>query len=135
MNDELQLESILNTSDQMFAQMVRIALEEKEIKVFVQNENFASAMPHYAILSGFDIQVPAADATRAREIIGRVRPGVEKSAAACPTCNSTNVGLSGLMHRFGLLVAVSLIVMQFFPPLRRRYKCRDCGNTWTMPRQ
>ncbi len=131
MSNNMQLETILNTNDQMHAQMARIALEKAKIKVFIQNENFANATPQYRMLSGIDIQVPAADADRAREIILKVNTKTDKVSVSCPTCNSTNVGLSGLMHRFGLIVALSLIAMQFFPRLRRRYKCRDCGCKWT----
>ena len=130
MTDNLKI--IYNTNNQMHAQMVRMALEKSGIEVFIQNENFSSSMPHYANICGYDIQVFGMDAKRAREVIGRLDNVKDEGEIKCPACNSTNVGLGCLMHRLGLMVAISLIFMQFLPLLRHRYKCGDCGNKWSV---
>ena len=122
------------------AEFARIKLEANGIQCFLAGKNFISM---YWLLSGADrgikLQVRESDAEKALEILGtdtRIGLNVAESEdmkpeainPPCQNCGSSSIEYEGFSRK---LFYLGILLFRFpLPFLRKKYKCKSCGEIW-----
>ncbi len=135
------LATIARFLDPVEAQVVRARLESEGIAASVAGYQHALAdWTLLPALGGASLQVPAAQATLALEVLQDYRSGTLEAdlleqhpataRAACPHCGSTGaMRLPSLRHRVrAAVLALGLGIPAPVDASERR--CRDCGKRW-----
>ena len=122
------------------AELARIKLEANGIWCFLAGKNFVSM---YWLLSGADrgikLQVRESDAEKALEILGTdthiglnetddkdMKP--EAINPSCPNCGSNSIEYEGFSKK---LFYLGILFLRFpLPFLRKKHKCKSCGEIW-----
>ncbi len=141
----MDLETIGRFRDVPAAQLARSRLEADGIQGFLLGVNHVSMnWAHSQAIGGIRLQVPTADAERARELLGQDRsldleeiPEADLPAAEderCPRCGSDRVRRSQLVRRtkafsmlFGLVFVLLALLLESW---WHRLCCPACGFSW-----
>jgi len=142
----MSLVPIASYPDAPAAYVARARLEAEGIPAFVLDEHIVGVAWLWSqALGGVKLQVDAADAARAREILttdaaeaessqaGVPPEGPEDAAERCPACGAPEVARDHLAHRsraLSLLVGWIGGIAVPFGLSRRRRRCRVCGARW-----
>jgi hypothetical protein len=81
-------------------------------------------------LANEKVEVPLADATRARNLLKQIEPKEQllRHEICCPQCDSPDIEYPQFSRKFTLPVFVE--IMCFFHILEKQFYCKNCHNTW-----
>jgi len=137
-HDSEEWVTVMTAWDPAFAHIAAAKLASEEIETRLLDEQFVGTYWLYAnAVGGAKLQVPAADAARARDVLEHppappLAPAPDAAAdphpdaaAACPRCRSTDTART---RRSGRLFGLSMLVLGLLP--FRVTHCHACGHEW-----
>lgn len=109
----------------------RLQLESDGLDCVLLDETIAGLNPIYTLAGGgMRLQVRAADAARARELLG-FAPLPSALPHPCPECGSTDTHRADRHRRWAFfLIFFALIDIRIFPAYRPTWRCAACGHEW-----
>jgi hypothetical protein len=148
--DAIELVTVATFSEPIEADLCRQRLESEGLNAVLADTHTAGMLWHYRLMmGGAKVQVPFAQADRARDIVRAIRQQREPSETqdqpdlVCPVCRSGDLQnitptwsfLFPLLAFVVLLIIVgwiALIALTVIPLLwqRRRWRCCQCGHVW-----
>jgi hypothetical protein len=145
----VRMTAVATYGDAFEAHLARAKLEAEGIPAFVDGENVAGAGVHAGGIIKLTVQVAAADAPRAREVLDQIvasRDARGGSRGTCPHCRGTRCAPVGVRRRLTWVLLVATVVLLVFDgtrplaalagviglyllvtPEHNRHACPDCG--------
>ncbi len=128
----MALVTVAACRDVVDAELIRVHLESEGIPAYVVDQYLVGMQWLYsAAIGGVKVQVAAADAPAARELLGQGATSegatTDSSVERCPNCGSTEIGRSRVQRVAG---AASLLVSLPIILWRRAWVCRACSHSW-----
>ena len=125
------LRSYQNTNE---AYADKCLLEDAGIQVFLYDEHTPSILPSPS--SGTKIVVPEFQVEEALRILDQDFDALSNShtnkkeeSSVCPKCNSKRIFMNQSRATFGRALLFFMLGF-FYREERKRYRCRDCRNSW-----